>query len=287
LTTTSLAVVSHWFKRRRGLAHGIAMVGSSFGGVTIPLILKDTLPKYGFAWSVRILGFVFLACLAISNVLMKPRLPPSPESKKARIISLGLFGDLRFTFLTISVFGFEIVLFGALGILPTYAAYADNYPANTGFYIIAILNGASCFGRILSGFLSDSIGRFNTLLIMIVSTLVIMLILWLPFGDKSLAAFYAFCALFGFGTGSWMALTPACIGQLCEAENFGRYYGTLYFIGSLATLVCIPISGELVESVGPQPMVGFMCAILGLALVSFMMSRWACLGWDWQWNVKV
>ena len=35
LTTTSLAVVSHWFKRKRGLAHGIAMVGSSFGGVTI------------------------------------------------------------------------------------------------------------------------------------------------------------------------------------------------------------------------------------------------------------
>lgn len=287
LTTTSLAVVSHWFKRRRGLAHGIAMVGSSFGGVTIPLILRAALPKYGYAWSIRILGFLFLGCLIIANILMKPRLSPSPEAKKQAIISLGLFGDLKFSFLTVAVFCFEIVLFGALGILPTYASYHTHYPADTGFYIISVLNGASCFGRILPGYVSDSIGRFNTLMAMIFFTLLLMLIIWLPFGHSSLAALYIFCALFGFGTGSWMALTPACIGQLCEAEQFGRYYGTLYFIGSLAALVCVPISGELVEAAGPQILVGFMCAVTAFGLAAFVLSRWACLGWRWKWMVKV
>jgi MFS family permease len=287
LTTTSLAVVSHWFKRRRGLAHGIAMVGSSFGGFTIPLILRATLPKYGYAWSMRILGFLFFACLAIANVLMKPRLPPSPEARKQAIISLGLFGDLKFTFLTISVFAFEIVLFGALGILPTYANYDTGYPADTGFYIISVLNASSCFGRIIPGYVSDSIGRFNTLLAMILFTLLLMLIIWLPFGHSSLAALYVFCTLFGFGTGSWMALTPACIGQLCEAEQFGRYYGTCYFIGSLAALVCIPISGQLVEAAGARVMVGFMCAVTALGMGTFVLSRWACLGWRWRWRVKV
>jgi len=287
LTTTSLAVVSHWFKRRRGLAHGIAMVGSSFGGVTIPLMLRATLPKYGYRWSIRILAFVFLACLALGNIFMKPRLPPSPEAKQKSIISLELFGDLRFSLLTISVFGFEVVLFGALGIFPTYASIGTNYPADTGFYLIAVMNGVSCFGRILPGLVSDFLGRFNVLLIMIFTTLIFMLALWLPFGHTSLVALYIFAAFFGFGTGSWMALTPACIGQLCEAEQFGRYYGTLYFVASLATLVCIPITGELVEAVGPQTMVGFMCAILGASLLTFILSRWACLGWRWRWTVKV
>lgn len=287
LTTTSMAVVSHWFKRRRGLAVGIAMVGSSFGGVAYPLILRSSFPKYGYAWSVRICAFLILGCLVLSNILMKPRLPPSSAAKKQSIISLELFGDLKFTFFTISVFGFEIVLFGALGILPTYANYGGHYPADTGFYIISVMNGVSCIGRILPGYVSDIIGRFNTLLIMIVVTLILMLVLWLPFGNTSLAALYAFSALFGFGTGSWMALTPACIGQLCEAEQFGRYYGTMYFIASLATLVCVPISGELVEAVGPQVMVGFMCAVLGLALGTFILSRWACLGWNWQWKAKI
>ncbi|KAF1959702.1 MFS general substrate transporter [Byssothecium circinans] len=281
LTTTSLAVVAHWFKARRGLAQGIAMVGSSFGGLSIPLILRSTLPKYGYAWSLRILGFEFLACFVIGNILMKARIPPTAAAKKKAIISLSIFGDLRFSLFTISVFGFEVVLFGALGIIPTYATLSTNFSPDTGFYLISTLNGVSCLGRILPGYLADKIGRFNTLLIMIVFTLVWMLALWLPLGTSSLGALYCFAALFGFGTGSWMALTPACVGQLCRAEEFGRYYGSMYFVASLATLICIPISGELVQTVGAQSMVGFFCAILALSLVTFVFSRWACLGRRW------
>ena len=84
-----------------------------------------------------------------------------------------------------------------------------------------------------------------------------------------------------------MALVPACIGQLCRAEEFGRYYGSSYFIASLATLVCIPISGELVEVVGAQAMVAFYCAVLALGVATFTASRWACLDWKWDWTTKV
>jgi MFS family permease len=287
LTTTSLAVVSHWFKTRRGLAQGVAMVGSSFGGLTIPLILRSTLPKHGYTWSLRILGFLFLGCLVLGNLLMKARIPPSADTKKKAIITPSIFGDIRFSLLTISVFGLEVVLFGALGILPTYASRIHSYPADTGFYLIAIMNGVSCLGRLIPGYFSDKIGRFNTLLISIMLTLAFMLILWLPYGERSLPALYVFAAIFGFGTGSWMALVPACIGQLCRAEEFGRYYGTLYFIASLATLVCIPISGELIDTVGTQFLVGFFCAILGLTLITFTCSRWACLGWKWSWTAKI
>ena len=287
LTTTSMATVSHWFKIRRGFAAGIAMVGSSFGGVVIPLVLRTTLPKYGYAWSVRILGFVFLACLIVGNFLMKPRLPPAPDAKKQKIFSLALFADPAFSFLTASVFGIEIVLFGALGILPTYASMGTDYPPETGFYLIAIMNGVSCLGRIIPGFVSDIVGRFNVFGTMMIMTLVIMLVIWLPFGHTSLVALYVFVAIFGFGTGSWMAMTPACLGQLCGADQFGRYYGTCYFVASLSTLICIPISGELVQRVGPQPMVGFMCAILALSIGTFAISRWACLGGRWKWMAKI
>ncbi|KAJ4304985.1 hypothetical protein N0V90_000513 [Kalmusia sp. IMI 367209] len=281
LTCTALAAVAHWFKARRALAQGIAMAGSSAGGLSIPLILKATFPAYGYAWSLRILGFVFLACLVLSNILLKARFPPTAAAKKKAIISLSIFGDLRFSLFTISVFGFEVVLFGGLGILPTYATVSTNFPPETGFYLIAVLNGVSCLGRILPGYLADKIGRFNTLLVMIIFTLVFMLALWLPLGTTSMSALYAFAALFGFGTGSWMALTPACVGQLCRADEFGRYYGSMYFVASLATLVCIPIGGELVQTVGPEAMVGFFCIILALSLISFIFSRWACLGRRW------
>ncbi|KAH7139533.1 major facilitator superfamily domain-containing protein [Dendryphion nanum] len=287
LTTSSLAAVAHWFKVRRGLAQGIAMMGSSCGGLMIPLLLRSTLPKYGYAWSLRIVGFIFAFCFIIGNILIKGRIKPSHNAKKQAIISLSIFGDLRFSLFTISVFGFEVVLFGALGILPTYATLSTDFSPDTGFYLIALLNGVSCLGRVLPGYLADRIGRFNTLFIMIVFTLVFMLALWLPLGTSSLPALYAFAAFFGFGTGSWMALTPACVGQLCRADEFGRYYGSMYFVASLATLICIPITGELVETVGPAPMVGFLCAILGLSWAAFGFSRWACLDRRWTVWVKV
>jgi MFS family permease len=222
LTTTALAAVSHWFKDKRGLASGIAMVGNSFGGVVIPLVLRATFSKYGYAWAIRIIGFVFLVCLTISNILVRPRLPPSPEAKNAKIFSLELFGQPAFSFFTVSLFGIEVVLFGALGILPTYASLGADYPPDTGFYLIAIMNGTSCFGRIIPGFISDIVGRFNVLGVMMVVTLIIMLAIWLPFGATSLVALYVFVALFGFCTGSWMAMAPACIGQLSGAQHFGR-----------------------------------------------------------------
>ncbi|KAK8057472.1 hypothetical protein PG996_011409 [Apiospora saccharicola] len=306
LTTTPLAVVAHWFERRRGFAQGVVMIGSSFGGLTLPLILQATLPRYGYAWSIRILGFIFAGCLVVSNILMKARIPPlrsrqrrrsasqvQGEEKKEQghppIVSLAIFGDLRFSLLTVSVFGFEVVLFSTLGILPTYATLVNpSYPIETtGFYLIAILNGASCLGRLGPGWLADKAGRFNMLLLMTIFTLVWMLALWLPLGQRSLGALYAFAALFGFGTGGWMALTPACVGQLCRADEFGRYYGTMYFVASLATLVCIPVSGELVESVGPTAYVVFLCAVLALSLLSFIFSRWACLGKRWTIVAKV
>ncbi|KAJ9652900.1 hypothetical protein H2198_007853 [Neophaeococcomyces mojaviensis] len=286
LTTTSLACVAHWFKERRGLTQGIAMIGSSFGGLTIPLILRKTFPEYGYQWSIRILGFIFLGCLIIGNTIMRGRIPPS-KNAKIKIISLSIFGDIRFSLLTISVFCFEVVLFGALGIVPTYATISTDYPPDTGFYLISVMNGVSSIGRLVTGYISDKFGRFNTLLISAIIALISMLVIWLPFGQHHLGALYAFIAIFGFMTGCWMALVPACIGQLCRADEFGRYYGSSYFIASLATLVCIPISGELVEVVGAQAMVAFYCAILALGVGTFAASRWACLRWKWDWTAKV
>ncbi|KIW01617.1 uncharacterized protein PV09_07088 [Verruconis gallopava] len=287
LTTTSLACVAHWFKKRRGLTQGIAMMGSSFGGLVIPLVLRSSFPAYGYQWSIRILAFIFAGCLTVSNFLMKARIPPKPEAKKKAIIQFSMFGNLDFSLLTISIFGLETVIFGALGILPTYATLSTNFPKDTGFYLISVLNGVSCIGRLIPGYLADKIGRFNTLTIFIVATEICMLIIWLPFGTTSLAALYIFAALFGFGTGCWMALVPSCIGQLCRAEEFGRYYGTSYFVASLATLVCVPISGELVQAVGPQALIGFFIAIGGFTLCTFVASRWACLQWQWSWTAKL
>ena len=42
-----VAVVAHWFKRRKGLALGMVAVGSSAGGVLFPIAIHNLIDKVG------------------------------------------------------------------------------------------------------------------------------------------------------------------------------------------------------------------------------------------------
>ncbi len=97
IQTAALSCIGHWFKRRRGLATGVDTI--------TPLLL-------------------------LGNALIKGRLKSKKDTKTRPIISLSIFGDMRFTSLTLSIFGFEIVLFDSLGILPTYTRVNPDYPPN-------------------------------------------------------------------------------------------------------------------------------------------------------------
>ncbi|KAH7035840.1 major facilitator superfamily domain-containing protein [Microdochium trichocladiopsis] len=292
LSTSALGTVALWFKDRRGFAQGIAMAGSSLGGLLIPIILRYAFPQYGYAWSMRILAFMAMFCLALGNILLRKRSAPARTTESARpssrpaisqqsIISFSILSDLRVSLFAASVIGLELVLFLTQVLLPTYATAQTAYPTDIGFYLLAVCNGASVLGRLGPGYISDKLGQFNTLLAMILFMQIFTVALWLPFGHTSLGSLYAFSALFGFGTGSWMALIPACVGQLCPPGEFGRYYGVIYFLGSFVTLVSVPIGGQLLEGVSGQAMIGFCCAVLILSMVLFALSRWACLGRKW------
>jgi len=144
----------------------------------------------------------------------------------------------------------------------------------------------SAFGRYSAGHLSDHIGRFNTTLLTLALTLLVVFALWLPTGHH-VARLYAFAPLFGFGSGSIISLAPVCFGQLCKADQYGQYYGTSYSVVSFATLICIPVGGALLPAVGAQGFVAFFGGMVVLSLISFVIARWACLGYRWKWTTIV
>lgn len=282
--TVSLALISHWFDRRRALASGFIMGGSSLGGTIIPLILRTIFPKYGWKWSIRILGFMAIAFYVLGIVLVKARLPRDKNPKA--VVDLKVFLSPQLTFLTLAVFSFEFTLFGCVALLPTYVRYA-GFSSDTQFYSLTVLNGFGFFGRTLPGFLADIVGRFNILSILIVLTLMVMAGVWLPVGSDTEGSLYTVIALYGFGSGGFLSLAPVCAGQLCRTEEYGRFYGTVYLIAAFAVLLTVPIGGELLQIATPQVLVGFYSAILFVGLASIIASRWALLGWKWKWKVKV
>ncbi|KAJ7848394.1 hypothetical protein B0H13DRAFT_1906744 [Mycena leptocephala] len=72
-----ISIPAHYFKRRRGLAMGIILSGSSVGAVCYPIMVNHLFNgKTGFAWGVRAVSFLDLGLLLTANVMMRTRLPP-------------------------------------------------------------------------------------------------------------------------------------------------------------------------------------------------------------------
>lgn len=90
LFTPSLGLVATWFSRRRGLALGIVTTGNSTGGLLYPVIVRELIPRVGFQWTARVLGFVNMTCLAVAFALLRTRLPPR---RSGPIIDLAAFKE--------------------------------------------------------------------------------------------------------------------------------------------------------------------------------------------------
>jgi MFS family permease len=85
----SVSIASHYFRRRRVLAMGITISGSSCGGIVLPILLNQLFqkPNVGFAWGVRAAAFLLLGCLSLATVLMTTRLPNRRQREAAGIPS--------------------------------------------------------------------------------------------------------------------------------------------------------------------------------------------------------
>jgi MFS family permease len=86
----AIALLTTYFSTKRGLAVGLSSTGNAAGGAIYPVIVRQLLPKVGFAWTVRVIFFVNLACLALVIAFMRPRLPPR---KSGPVVEFAAFKD--------------------------------------------------------------------------------------------------------------------------------------------------------------------------------------------------
>ncbi|OBT51222.1 hypothetical protein VE04_07930 [Pseudogymnoascus sp. 24MN13] len=278
----ALSVVSHWFEARRGLATGVAFMGTSLGGIMFPLALNPILERLSWAWAMRLLSLIVFVFVVFGNIFIKGRLP---TGKQGGVISLKCFWDLRFAWATVGIACFEFVLYTAIGLLPTYAL-EQGFGHQASFNAIAVFNAGSGLGRYTAGLVADYYGRFNCMALFVLISIFATFALWLPVGHN-VALFYVMVSIFGFGSGSVISLAPVCIGDLCKVSEYGQWYGTSYSAVAFATLISIPIAAELQSAAGTTAYVAFSGGILVLALLSILIARWACLDYKWIWKAKI
>ncbi|KAM0275494.1 hypothetical protein ACHAPA_000357 [Fusarium lateritium] len=248
LFTPSIAAVGHFFKARRGLATGVASTAGGIGGIVYPFLLTRLIEKIGYGWATRVIALICLVCSTLGIFLLKSRLPPAKNATAHP--NFLIFKSLPFLFTTIGVFLLEFSLFIPLGYISTYALH-KGFGRDFSYNLIPILNAASVIGRLLPGYYADVIGPFNVSILAVILGIVACFCVWLPLGG-TMGGVIVFTVLFGFSSGTSIAIAPVCIGRLCKTQEYGRYYATAYTIVSFACLIGIPIGGSIVQANGGE-----------------------------------
>lgn len=231
ISVPAFAAIGHYFLQYRANATGIAATGSSIGGIVLPIMFNRLYPVLGFAWATRILGFMFVFLLIIATVLIRSPLPSRPFKTVELLPDVMVFRSVPYALLVTGIFFSEWGLVIPLNYISSYGL-DQGFPAALSYQLMAILNAGSFFGRWLPGYVADKMGRFNTVIITLFLCVVSTLAIWLP-ANKSIPMTIAYAAVFGFTSGSNISLTPPCIGQLCNTEDYGKYYSMCYFVVSI------------------------------------------------------
>ena len=154
----TISSLPHWFHRRRGLAAGIVVAGSSLGGIAWPLILERLFKQVGFAWALRITGFICLALLIPCCFMVVPRTRPGPKQTIPKAEINAIFKDAGFMLLVVGMFFVMWGMFIPFYYLPVYGT-THGMSWYMGNVLISILNAGSLVGRIVSGLAADKFGR--------------------------------------------------------------------------------------------------------------------------------
>jgi peptide chain release factor 1 len=97
----TVAHVATYFSRKRSLAISTAATGAATGGVVFPLIAQQLLPRIGFGWTMRIMGFVVFVNVVIILIVMKVRLKPR---RSGPLVDLAAFKELPYLLFSIGMF---------------------------------------------------------------------------------------------------------------------------------------------------------------------------------------
>ncbi|KAG2055978.1 MFS general substrate transporter [Suillus hirtellus] len=267
----SLAIVSHYFRRKRTLVMAFVTMGSSLGAIIHPIMLNNLLNgRLGFANGVRASAGLVSALLLIACLCMRTRLDPPTTPVNYIVAARKCLRDIPFFFATVGAFLFQIGVY-----YPTFFLQLDSTQHGISItfssYSLVILNASSSVGRVSAGYIAGYIGVLNSTVISAISC---GLILLGTIGLSSLASVVIIGVLYGYFQGVYTALLSPLMATLThDPSELGGWMGVSFFLGGFGSLIGTPISGALLTSdyIWWRPaLFSGIAALAGAAMYIFM-----------------
>ncbi|KAJ7114532.1 major facilitator superfamily domain-containing protein [Mycena crocata] len=273
----AVTVVTHWWKKRRGLAVGIAVCGGSLGGTLFPIIIRQLLDKLDFVWTMRTLGFILILTFGVANICVARRLPPVKAA--GGMFGLRVFRNPAFAAYSLSCLITPLGAF-TVGTYISTSAIASGLSRNFALDLIAIQNGVGMLGSIMFGFMADRFGPLNVL-VQIILCLGAVTIAW-PFCSTT-ASISVIAVLYGILLGAFAALGTVAVAAMGGTEDLGRRLGTINTIFGLGGLIGPPLGGLLTStSLGYKAVGYFAGGMICLGAFLFALARFFAVPKLWS-----
>ena len=137
--------------------------------------------------------------------------------------------------------------------------------------IVSVLALCNAAGRVLCGFISDKLGRINTLAICLVLAVIGLALVWKSgIGDPSKTLFILGVCFVGFCFGAFMGIFPAFTADQFGAKNNGVNYGIMFIAFGVAGVL-----GPMIMSSQYAKTQSYSTAILialALSVVGFILT---------------
>jgi len=192
------AILPRYFVKSRGVALGLTTTGASIGGVIWPIALRNLFSHLSFGWTVRVCAFMMLPLLLIACFTIQlPKLPEGAVKPPKQKPDLSVAKKPILFVLGAALFMNYLGLFTPNFYVTSYTISRRLDP-NMAFYMLAIMNGSSLFGRIIPGMWADKFGGFN---VMILSAGVSGIVCMCWTKAQSIAGIGVWAAAYGFTSG--------------------------------------------------------------------------------------
>ncbi len=280
---TPVPVASKWFPDKRGLVVGLMVGGYGAGSAIFGPVATALVDAVGWRATFRLLGVLFFAMGMVGTWLLrnppagyKPEgWTPPPGAVAART---GLGFTTRDMLRTPTFYALWVAYcLGATAGLMTISqlvpfARAAGLSAGAATFAITVGAVGNAGGRILSGWLSDTLGRLPTLRTMVLVSAATMpaLFIW---REQPVLFFLLVLAVY-WCYGTQLSVFASTTADFYGTRHLGMNYGVLFTAWGTAGIVGPLIGAKVFDSFGDYRYAFYAAAALALvALASLFAAR--------------
>src|SRR6266851_2297972 len=280
---TVVPVMAKWFPDRTGLAIGLALAGFGGGSAVFGSFANLVLfPRFGWRASCMILSGIFLVMTMTAAFLLR-----NPVAIRQSTVNNPAAGTiiarhqytpgevLRTPAFYLLWLGFGLGSTAGLMIISQLLPFANSQGiASATLATLGLVVGAfgNVSGRVLSGWLSDIMGRLNSLRVVLAMSCVAMPALY--WVGAHLTALYVLIYFVYFSYGAQASVIPTTVSDFWGTRHAGANYGTLFTAWGFAGILGPTIGGVLFDKYRDYAVAFYTAAALAvIALICVVIAR--------------